>query len=106
LTRHNPVADGPLQTVEGGVLLYVTAFPKAKRDEIAGVRNGRLLVKITAPPEDGKANEAIIKLLGQRLGFRGRIELRNGSTSRAKTFYLEDASLESIQAVIHRLQEP
>lgn len=37
-------------------------IPRARRDELAGVRDGRLLVRVTAPPVDGKANAAVCAL--------------------------------------------
>ena len=80
--------------MDGGVLLYVTAFPKSRRNEVAGVRNGRLMVKVTAPPEDGKANGAIAKMLAKPLGVAsGMIEVVNGHTSREKTLHIAQLSL-------------
>jgi uncharacterized protein (TIGR00251 family) len=54
----------------GGLLLPVKAVPGAKRDEIAGPLGQRLKVRISAPPEQGKANKAIEALLAKTLGLR------------------------------------
>ncbi|MDQ3023688.1 MAG: DUF167 domain-containing protein [bacterium] len=77
------------------------SFPKSKRNHILSVRNGRLVVKVTAPAEDGKANAAIIRMLSKGLdpfGSGCRIELRSGTTSRTKTFYIENADVETMRA--------
>jgi uncharacterized protein (TIGR00251 family) len=67
-------------------LVEVRVIPRAKRDEMAGERGGRLLVRTTAPPVDGKANEAVCRLVAEHLGVaRSAVELVRGHTSRDKT---------------------
>lgn len=83
------------------MLVYVTAFPKSKRNEVAGIRNGRLMVKVTAPPEDGKANEAIVKLLARTLGLTARdVEVAAGAASREKSLLLRGADLATAAKVL------
>ena len=75
------LSPGDVRVVE------VRVIPRAKHDEIAGERNGRLLVRTTAPPVDSKANEAVRRLLAQHFGVSaGSIELVRGATSRDKVF--------------------
>jgi uncharacterized protein len=63
----------------------VRVQPRARRDEIAGERDGRLLVRVTAPPVDGKANDAVRGLLAQRLGVPpGRVAVVRGHGGRDK----------------------
>jgi uncharacterized protein (TIGR00251 family) len=70
----------------GGVTFAVRVVPRASRNEIAGVHGGALKVRITAPPVAGRANEAIIAFLAQRLGVRkSQVEIVAGATSRRKT---------------------
>jgi hypothetical protein len=65
--------------------IRVRLVPHAGRDEIAGWREGRLLVRVTAPPVDGRANRALRKLLAKRLGIAaGRVEIARGERSRDK----------------------
>jgi uncharacterized protein len=75
----------------------VRVQPRARRDEIAGEREGRLLVRVTAPPVEGRANEAVRKLLAKRLGIApGRIEVARGQAGRDKLIEvdgLDDAEL-------------
>lgn len=65
--------------------LAVRVQPRARRDEIAGERAGALLVRVTAPPVEGKANEAVRRLIAQRLGVApGNVTVVRGATSRDK----------------------
>jgi uncharacterized protein len=65
--------------------LKVRVQPRARRDELAGERDGALLVRVTAPPVEGKANEATRKLLAKRLGIApGRVAVVRGASSRDK----------------------
>jgi uncharacterized protein len=71
------------------MLLTIKATPKAARDEIAGLRNGALLVKVTAAPEKGKANAAVIGLLAKTIGVpKSAFELVSGDTDRNKVLRL------------------
>jgi hypothetical protein len=66
--------------------LDVKVIPRAARDEVAGVRDGRLLVRLRAAPVDGRANEALRRLVAARLGLRpSAVELVRGERSRLKT---------------------
>lgn len=64
--------SGIVATSGDGVLIRVKAVPGAKRDEIAGALGDRLKVRVSAPPEDGKANRAICELLARTLDIRAR----------------------------------
>jgi len=88
----------PIEPVEDGVLLHVLAFPKAGRNEIGPVRSGRIVVRVTAAPEDGKANAAILKLLAKGLGISAStIEVSSGATSREKTLLLRGVNPQTVQ---------
>ena len=63
---------------------------RARRDEIAGERAGSLLVRVTAPPVEGKANAAVCRLLAARLGLApGRIAVVRGAASRDKLIEID-----------------
>ena len=65
--------------------LSVRVQPRASRNEVLEVRNGQLLVRTTAAPADGKANNAVIKLLAEFLHVApSRIRLVRGKTQRNK----------------------
>jgi uncharacterized protein (TIGR00251 family) len=70
--------------------LEVRVQPRARRDEIAGERDGRLLVRVTAPPVDGKANAAVRRLLASRLGIPlRRVTVVRGEAARDKLIEID-----------------
>jgi hypothetical protein len=78
-----------LETHAEGVLLKVRAQPGARKNAVGGEHNGALKVAVTAPPEDGRANEALVELLAQTLQLRrSEVMVLRGATSRDKTFLL------------------
>lgn len=84
-----------------GVLLPILAQPKARRNGLTGVHDGRLRVAVTQPPEKGKANAAIVKLLAKSLGLkRSQIELVSGETSSRKLLAISGLSRDELEARI------
>ncbi|NGX60671.1 MAG: hypothetical protein K940chlam9_00138 [Chlamydiae bacterium] len=51
-----------LPKVDGGYLLKVKVIPNARQTQVVGWENDHLKVKVTAPPEKGEANRAVIAL--------------------------------------------
>jgi uncharacterized protein len=79
----------PLRNTPRGLVLSIRATPKAAKDEIAGIRNGALLVKVTAAPEKGKANAAVIGLFAKTIGVpKSAFDLVSGDTDRNKVLRL------------------
>lgn len=73
-----------------GAEFQLRVTPGARRNEITPAEDGSLKVQVTAAPEGGKANEAIIKLLAQALGVaKSRLTLLRGHQSRDKTLRLD-----------------
>jgi hypothetical protein len=67
------------------VRLRLRIQPRASREEVAGVAGDAIRVRLTAPPVDGAANEALVRFLAGRLRVpRSAIELVAGKTGRAK----------------------
>lgn len=71
---------------DGSLLIAVKAVPGASRDQIAGRLGDRLKVRVAAPPEGGKANKAICRLLAEALGLRpADVQVVAGQTRPEKT---------------------
>jgi uncharacterized protein YggU (UPF0235/DUF167 family) len=74
-----------LDDLGGATAIPIYATPRAGRTEIAGTREGALWVRLAAPPVQGAANEALLRLLAGRLGVaRGDLRLLSGSSGRRK----------------------
>jgi uncharacterized protein len=64
--------------------------PRSRKNEIAGERAGALLVRVTAPPVDGRANDAVCRLIAKRLGVPpSRVSIVRGGSSRDKLVEVE-----------------
>ncbi|MCZ6837515.1 MAG: DUF167 domain-containing protein [Planctomycetota bacterium] len=88
-----------IEQVGDDVLLWIKAVPGASRDQVTGLVGERLKVRISAPPEGGKANRAICKTLASALGIKpGRISIKSGSTNPEKIVRVEGESIESVRA--------
>jgi uncharacterized protein (TIGR00251 family) len=88
---------GFLRVQADGVLLSVKLQPRASANEIGDALGNELRIKVTAPPVDAAANEALVKLLAQHLDCpRNRVELVRGHTSRHKTIKLHGLAPEDV----------
>lgn len=74
----------------GDLLLEVRVIPSADHDAVAGIRAGRLLVRLQAPAAEGRANAALERLLAKLCGVRrGAVRIEKGETARDKTVRIE-----------------
>jgi len=85
---------------EKTALLRIKAVPGASRDTIAGVLGDRLKIRITAPPEGGKANAAIITLLARALDVpKSAVTLERGQTHAEKSIRIIGVTRDAIAAL-------
>jgi uncharacterized protein (TIGR00251 family) len=71
---------------ESSHTISIRVVPRSRRDAVDPERGGRLVVRTTAAPVDGSANEQVVELLAQYFGVRRRqVEIVNGHRSRDKT---------------------
>lgn len=82
-----------------GCVLPVRAQPGARKAGVKGEQAGMLKLAVTAPPEDGRANEALVELLREILGVkRSQVDLLSGATSREKRFLIRGMTREDLAA--------
>lgn len=85
---------GPICADGSGVTISVKAVPGAKRDEIVGLLGERLKVRVSAPPEDGRANRAVCRLVAGALGLPGSaVSVVRGQSNPEKTLRAEGIDL-------------
>jgi len=83
------------------VRIRVRLTPRSARNEIDGWRDGLLRVRVTAPPVDGKANEALERLIASALGVRkSAVSVVSGTRSREKTIAIEGYSEDEIHDLL------
>jgi uncharacterized protein (TIGR00251 family) len=77
------------------VLLRLRVQPRASREEIVGVAGDAIRVRLTAPPVDGMANDALVRFLAVLLRVpRSSVELVSGQTGRTKLVAVTGVSVE------------
>ena len=85
-----------LKSHEGGVLLSVKVQPRASKNEIVGPLGAELRIRVTAPPVEAAANEALVRFLAEKLDCpRGSVQLARGHTSRHKLVFIRGLSVEA-----------
>jgi len=73
------------QTTQQGIVFHAYIQPRARANEIAGLRQEALKIRLTAPPADGEANRACLKFLAKALGVaKSDLEIVSGASGRNK----------------------
>ncbi len=89
---------------ETTAIVLVHAQPGAGRSEVVGRYGDALKVRVAAPPENGRANSAISKLLADRFGLApSSVQLTSGATGRTKRFKVKGVDEVIVRAVLERL---
>ena len=87
---------------DGRITLTLHIQPGAKNTEFAGLHGDALKIRLAAPPVDGKANEALLRFIGETLGLpRAAVRLKSGQMSRRKVLEIQGAA----PAAVARLGE-
>ncbi len=90
-----------VMTSAEGTLVPVYVQPGAGADRVCGEHDGRLKVAVSAPPEGGKANRALVRLLAGSLGVsKSQVSIRSGHHSRRKEVFIERVAPDALEAII------
>ena len=90
---------------DGAVTFDVLVQPRASRPGVGPLVGDRLRVAVAAAPVDGKANDAVTKVLSDTLGVpRSAVTIVRGETSRRKTVRVAGLTLTHLQAMVSRGQ--
>ena len=81
--------------------LSVRLQPRASRNELSGVRDGVLIARVKAPPVDGKANDALCRLVARAAGVAPtRVRVVRGASSRQKVLRVEGVEEAALRAAL------
>lgn len=93
-----------IRETKNGLSFDIHVNPHASRADIAGISEGMLKVKVTAPPVEGSANQACIGLLSKKLGLRkSQMKISAGARGRKKTILVSEISKADLEQKIHKL---
>lgn len=85
-----------------GITFSVKIIPRAKRDEIVGIENDTVKIRLNAPPVEGRANEALVRFLAGVLGLaRAQVEIVRGETARHKVIRVRGITPEKLDAILN-----
>jgi uncharacterized protein len=84
-----------------GCEMAVRLQPRARANEIVGERGGVIVVRVTAPPVDGRANDALCRLIAKRAGIGvRRVSVLRGAGGREKVLSVEGIGVEELRMAL------
>jgi len=96
----------PLKQTANGVTFSVKVQPRARKNAITGAVGDALKLSLTAPPVEGKANQAVIDFLADFFDIpRSSITIASGANSRLKLIRIAGANLQALEQRLQRLGE-
>ncbi len=82
------------------LVLYIKAVPNSSKNEICGLYDNSLRVKIKAPAVENKANEELVKFFAKTLKVpKSCVYLKTGGTSKLKSLYIENCTIDKFKSV-------
>ncbi|MBI5303127.1 MAG: YggU family protein [Chloroflexi bacterium] len=83
---------------KGAVTFAVKVIPRASKNQIVGIEGDAVKIRLNAPPVEGKANDALIAFLAEKLGVpRSNVEIIVGETSRRKVIRVRGATVQQVE---------
>lgn len=78
--------------------IEVYVQPRASKTQVAGRHDGRIKIRLAAPPVDGAANAELIRFVAARLGIaKSQVRLVSGESSRRKVLEIEGVAAETVE---------
>lgn len=88
----------PVQESEKGIVFAVKVQPRARRNAVIGAVGDALKLAVTAPPVDGRANQAVIEFLAELFEIsRDSVTIASGETSRNKVVRIAGISKHAVE---------
>lgn len=82
------------------LVLYIKAVPNSSKNEICGLYDGAIKVKIKAPAVENKANEELVKFFAKTLKLpKSAVTLKSGGTSKLKSLYIENCTIDKLKSI-------
>jgi uncharacterized protein (TIGR00251 family) len=86
--------------VDGGARLVISAKPKSSKEGVS-VKDGVVVVRVSAPPEDGKANARVVEVVAAFVGIpRSRVSIVRGETARQKELFLAGVAVAAVDEAL------
>ncbi len=103
----SPLLPGFLRARESGATVAIKVQPRASRNEIGPLEGEELRIWVTAPPVDSAANDALIRLLAERLGCpKGSLQIQQGQASRHKVICVAGWTVDDVLRRLSAARQP
>ena len=91
---------------EPPLTITVQVQPRSSRDEIIGIHEGRLKIRISAPPVDGKSNERLTEVLAKAFEVpKSGVEIIRGHHSRVKTITISGIGRDEYETLVSKFSD-
>ena len=95
----------PTDQEDSVIFLPIKVVPNASRDQIAGMLGDRLKVRVTAPPESGKANAAICRFIAKALNIKpGSVKIHSGHSSPEKVLAITQSTYPDTKSMMNHIR--
>jgi uncharacterized protein (TIGR00251 family) len=96
----------PLREAAGGVSFSIKVHPRARRNAITGTAGEALKVSLTAPPVDGKANQAVVEFFAALFEIpRSSVTIASGESSRQKAVRVAGVNRQTVERRLMQVLE-
>lgn len=96
-----PLLDLAVDQARGTITFAVRVQPRASRDEIAGVKEGAMKIRLCAPAVENRANEALVEFLAAVLKTsKSAVRIRSGEQSRIKRVEVFGVTQQQIEGLL------
>ena len=86
---------------DGSLILRLIVQPKASRNEIVGLHNDALKLRLTTPPVEGRANKAVIAFIAKRLHLpKSSVSIKSGLQNRSKHVLILGCNEENVRQLL------
>ena len=100
------LSETAFKPVAGGCRVSLRVQPGASRNAVSGSYGDAVKIALQAPPVDGRANQALCRLLADWCGIpKSSVELKSGQTGRSKVLELAGVTPEELKAILTQHME-
>ena len=86
------------------ITFKVLVQPRASRDELVGIHDGCLKIKVTSPPAENQANKKVCEFLSKLIGVgKSKVEIIEGQKARVKKVRISDSTLDEVRSKLNQL---
>ena len=94
-----------IKEIKEGVIFNVLVQARASKNEIVGIQDSSLKIRLISPPIEGRANKLCLAILAEKLKVnKSLIEIIKGAKSRRKTIKMKHITKKEIEALFRRIQ--